>query len=92
MGFIWQRIFPVACSSMWTINDLPAYGDLSAWITKGYLACPVCNEETPSKRLRSKICYMENRRFLPHNHAWRRERAKFDGKTEWRKKPKQFFR
>lgn len=65
-----KEYFQLHTTVMWTINNLPAYGDLSGWITKGYLACPICNKETPSKRLRSKICYMQHRRSLPHNHSW----------------------
>lgn len=30
----------------WTINDYPAYGMLSAWSTKGRLACPYCHKDT----------------------------------------------
>lgn len=85
-----KEYFQMHAAVIWTINDLPAYGDLSAWVTKGYLACPVCNKETSSKRLRSKICYVDHRRFLPPNHSWRRDRVKFDGNTERRMKPKQF--
>ncbi|RVX01357.1 hypothetical protein CK203_031234 [Vitis vinifera] len=33
---------------LWTINDFPAYGNLAGWSTKGYKACPVCNEDTSS--------------------------------------------
>ncbi|XP_031248828.1 uncharacterized protein LOC116106594 [Pistacia vera] len=38
---------------MWSINDFPALGNLSGWRTKGYKACPVCNENTSSQLLRS---------------------------------------
>ena len=41
---------------LWTINDFPAYGNLSGWSTKGYKACPACNEDTSSVGIRSKIC------------------------------------
>ncbi|KAL5807332.1 hypothetical protein ACOSQ4_030065 [Xanthoceras sorbifolium] len=68
---------------MWTINDFPAYGNLSGWSTKGYKACPICNEETSSQPLRSKICYMGHRRYLPSNHSWRKNKQ-HDGKYEMR--------
>ena len=55
---------------LWTINDFPAYGNLAGWSTKGYKACPVCNEDTSSLGIRSKICYMGHRRFLPLDHGW----------------------
>ena len=35
----------------WTINDFPAYGNLSGSIVKGYNACPICLENTSPKRL-----------------------------------------
>ena len=63
---------------MWTINDFPAYGDLSGWATKGYSACPVCEDQTPSIRLKSKIGYVGHRMWLPMDHRWRRS-LKFDG-------------
>ncbi|XP_059627617.1 uncharacterized protein LOC132270456 [Cornus florida] len=35
--------FRLHVALLWTINDFPTYGDLSGWVTKGYMACPVCN-------------------------------------------------
>ncbi len=35
--------FRMRAALMWTINDFPAYGNMSGWPTKGYLACPICN-------------------------------------------------
>ena len=61
--------FQLRAALLWTINDFPAYGDLSGWRTKGYKACPVCNVDTSSMRLKSKICYMGHRRYLPLTHA-----------------------
>ncbi|XP_039146815.1 uncharacterized protein LOC120284059 [Dioscorea cayenensis subsp. rotundata] len=71
--------FTMRATILWTINDFPAYGNLSEWSTKGYMACPVCNYQTCSHRLHSKLCYMGHRRHLPHDHIWRRSK-KFDGK------------
>ncbi|GMJ08090.1 hypothetical protein HRI_004478200 [Hibiscus trionum] len=79
--------FQMHVAVLWTINDFPAYEDLSGWSTKGYLACPVCNKDAPSRKLRNKICYMFHRRFLPHGHVWRKSRM-FDGKVENRSHPK----
>ncbi|XP_028072583.1 uncharacterized protein LOC114274804 [Camellia sinensis] len=44
--------FQMLVAVMWTINDFPAYGNLSGWSTKGYLACPTCNKNASSQRLR----------------------------------------
>ncbi|XP_028107554.1 uncharacterized protein LOC114306510 [Camellia sinensis] len=71
---------------MWTINDFPAYGSLSGWSTKGYLACPNCNIDASSQSLRSKIGYMGARRYLPENHNWHRSKL-FNGEIENRSKP-----
>ena len=55
---------------MSTINDFTAYGDLSGCSIKGYMVCPVCNEDKSSRKLRIKICYMGHHRFLPMNRPW----------------------
>jgi len=31
---------------LWTINDFPAYGNLSGYSVKGHPACPICEENT----------------------------------------------
>ena len=36
---------------LWTINDFLAYGNFSGYSVKGYHACPICGENTCSKRL-----------------------------------------
>ncbi|KAH7862248.1 hypothetical protein Vadar_002030 [Vaccinium darrowii] len=81
--------FQLHAAVLWTINDFPAYGMLSGWSTKGKLACPICNKDTCSLTLKhgQKQCYMGHRRYLDHNHVWRRSK-KFDGKQEYRSKPK----
>lgn len=37
-----KQFFNLKAVLLWTINDFPAYGDLSGCVTKGYKACPVC--------------------------------------------------
>ncbi|XP_008226957.1 PREDICTED: uncharacterized protein LOC103326503 [Prunus mume] len=49
-----ESTFNMHAAVMWTINDFPAYGNLSRWSTHGRLACPVCNEDTSYTRLRVK--------------------------------------
>nr|XP_043625896.1 uncharacterized protein LOC122597363 [Erigeron canadensis] len=67
-----------------TINDFPAYGNLSGYSTKGNYACPVCEDETHSRRLENckKTVFMGHRRSLPINHLYRNMSLEFDGKTE----------
>ncbi|CAN1289729.1 hypothetical protein LINPERPRIM_LOCUS20410 [Linum perenne] len=81
-----KSMFQLHAAIIWTINDFPAYGNLSSWSTKGYLACPICNKDSPAEKLNSKIGYLGHRRFLPINHRWRRDK-KFNGKRETRGPP-----
>ncbi|KAL3838469.1 hypothetical protein ACJIZ3_023060 [Penstemon smallii] len=81
--------FFLRAAILWTINDFPAYGIISGWCTKGYMACPICNKETCSFWLKNgkKVCYQGHRRFLPLDHKWRDLKSAFDGKKEYRDKP-----
>ena len=58
-----KKVFQLRAALMWTINDFPAYADLSGWSTKGELACPSCAVETDSLYLINghKFCYMGHR-------------------------------
>ena len=74
------------------INDFPAYGNLSGYTVKGYKACPICQENTSSIKLKNsgkgerknsgKIVFLGNRKFLPIQHRYRRWRKAFDGNPE----------
>ncbi|WMV54811.1 hypothetical protein MTR67_048196 [Solanum verrucosum] len=85
-----RQNFMLHASLLWTINDFPAYANLSRWSTKGKLACPCCNKETLSIWLKNgnKQCYMRHRRFLPRNHKWRNDKNSFDGTKEHKLPPK----
>ncbi|KAL3643645.1 hypothetical protein CASFOL_014460 [Castilleja foliolosa] len=52
------------------------------------MACPSCNEETYSVRLRNKISYMGHRRNLPINHPWRKDKKNFNRQREDSAPPK----
>ncbi|XP_012828525.1 PREDICTED: uncharacterized protein LOC105949753 [Erythranthe guttata] len=80
------EFFLLRAAILWTINDFPAYGDISGHRTKGYYACPRCSIHTPSQRLRSKIGYIGHRRYLPRYHPYRKS-LKFNGAAEQRSKP-----
>ncbi|XP_038708541.1 uncharacterized protein LOC120003590 [Tripterygium wilfordii] len=82
--------FNMHAAILWTINDFPAYGNLSGWSTKGKMACPKCNKETMSDRLTfgRKQCYMHHRRFLPPSHSFRKNKRMFDNKIDNNSKPK----
>ena len=67
-----------------TINDFPAYENLSGYSVKGKYACPICMEGTCSQWLKhgKKTVYMGHRRFLKSSHRFRKYKVAFDGKRE----------
>ncbi|CAM8947720.1 unnamed protein product [Rhodiola kirilowii] len=79
-----QEYFNMRAMLMCTINDFPAYGNLSGYSIKGYKACPICGEETHARHLKNcrKMVYMGHRRFLSRHHPNRRKKAAFNGETE----------
>ncbi|KAI5317434.1 hypothetical protein L3X38_037141 [Prunus dulcis] len=77
-----QPLYPGCSVLLWTINDFPAYGNLYGCIVKGYKACPICGDDTPSQSLKNghKICYIGHRKWLPINHLYWWHCAAFNGK------------
>ena len=69
-----QENFKLHAMIFCTINDFPAYGNLSGYSVKGHLACPICEEDTSYLQLKhgKKTVYNRHRKFLPVNHAYRR--------------------
>ncbi len=78
------EMFTLKAVLLWTINDFPAYGNLSGCTIKGYKACPICSDKTFAIRLQAskKEAYMGHRRFLPEGHKFRRQKKAFNGKIE----------
>ncbi|CAA7043670.1 unnamed protein product [Microthlaspi erraticum] len=75
-----KQNFVMRAVLMWTISDFPAYGMLSGWMTHGRLACPCCLDETQSFWLRNgrKHSWFDcHRRFLPEDHAYRKNVRSF---------------
>ena len=64
-----------------TINDFPAYKDLSGWSTKGYQESPTCKEDRSSLKIKGKLPFMGHRCYLPSTHNWRKSK-KHNGKLE----------
>ncbi|KAL3538401.1 hypothetical protein ACH5RR_001767 [Cinchona calisaya] len=83
--------FMMRAAILWTISDFLAYGYLSGWSTSGYKACPCCLDDTTSRRLKGKICFMGHRRFLCHDHPWRKQKTRFNGTIEMHSKPREFL-
>ncbi|XP_035843728.1 uncharacterized protein LOC110929331 isoform X4 [Helianthus annuus] len=82
--------FQMRASLLWTISDFPAYANLSGWSTKGKLSCPCCHKHTKSQRLThgNKYCFMGHRRYLPGDHAFRKDKKSFDGTKETERQPR----
>ncbi|XP_073133515.1 uncharacterized protein [Henckelia pumila] len=85
-----EESFSLRAVLLWTINDFPAYGNMSGCVVKGYHACPFCGEETCSTRLKHsrKMSYTGHRRFLPPSHPYRRQEKAFNGNQELNPAPK----
>ena len=65
-----KEIFQLRAALMWTVNDFPAYVNLSGWSIEVRLACLSCAVETNSRYLQNghKFCYMGHRRWLDVHH------------------------
>ena len=75
-----KQNFQMRASLLWTISDFPAYSMLSGWSTAGKLACPHCMEYSDAFSLPNgrKTSWFDNhRKFLPHNHPFRRNKNCF---------------
>ncbi|XP_041009339.1 uncharacterized protein LOC121253386 [Juglans microcarpa x Juglans regia] len=85
-----KETFMLHAVLLWTINNFPAYGNLSDWSTKGKLAYLSCNADTDSNWLKygRKHYYMGHRRFLPPDHIWRRRKGLFNGREDHRMPPR----
>ena len=68
-----------------TINDFPAYRNLSGYNVKGHCACPIHEEDTSYIQLKHgrKIVYTRHRRFLKPYHPYRRLKKAFNGSQEY---------
>ena len=69
---------------MWVIHDFPAYENIVGCMTKGFLACTICGNNTYSMYLKysRKCVYMGHKRYLPINYKHRSQKGPFNGKSE----------
>ncbi|XP_028059523.1 uncharacterized protein LOC114263220 [Camellia sinensis] len=90
----YKEHFRLKAILLWTINDFPALGNLSACTVKGYYACPICSEGTCSHRLKygKKNTYVGHGKFLPRYHPYRRQKKAFNGEQEFGLTPKPLTR
>ncbi|XP_042467321.1 uncharacterized protein LOC122050488 [Zingiber officinale] len=79
-----RQFFILKAVLLWTINDFPAYGNLSGCTTHGYYACLVCGEDTYARHLENgkKMSFAGHRRFLSRFHPYRRQMKEFNGMEE----------
>ena len=72
-----------------TINDFPAYGNLSTYSVKGHCACLICEEDTSYIQLKHgrKIVYTRHQHFLKPHHLYRRLKKAFNGSQEHENAP-----
>jgi hypothetical protein len=84
-----QEPFDLRALLFVTINDWPALSNISGQSNRGYNACTHCLHKLKGVHLEKskKIVYLENRRFLPNNHAVRKAGKHFKGETCNQKKP-----
>ncbi|XP_074376826.1 uncharacterized protein LOC141718344 [Apium graveolens] len=79
-----KSFFILKAVLMWTVNDFPAYGNLSDCVNKGYMSCPVYGDDTVAKYLphSKKMSFQGHRRYLPRHHPYRKKKAGFNGEQE----------
>ncbi|XP_020239246.1 uncharacterized protein LOC109818226 [Cajanus cajan] len=79
-----QQSFKLHAMIFCTINDFPAYGNLSGYSVKGHHACPICQQQTSYLQLKhgKKTVYTRHRKFLIPNHPYRRLKKAFNGCQE----------
>jgi len=88
-----KEFFTLFVMLLCTINDFPAYDNLSDFKTKGARACPIYQEDTCSIWLKKqKRLYLGHHKFLSRlrkrrPHLYRKMTKKFNGKIENDKAP-----
>ena len=67
-----EETFQLSAMLFGTINDFPAYGNLSGYSIKGKCACPICEDNIDWVRLEhgKKNVFLGHRRFLPSQHHY----------------------
>ena len=85
-----QQTFRLRAMVFCTINDFPAYGNLSGYSVKGHHAYPICEENMSFIQLKhgKKIVYTRHRRFLKAYHPHRQLKKAFNGSQENESAPK----
>ena len=79
-----HQTFKLCAMIFHTINDFPAYGNLSGYSVNGHHACPICEKDTSYIQLKhgKKTIYTRYQRFLKPYHPYRRLKKAFNGTLE----------
>ncbi|XP_056695749.1 uncharacterized protein [Spinacia oleracea] len=87
-----NEMFNLRAMLFCTIQDYPAYGNLSGYTVKGECACPICEYGLKGKWLPAskKHVYFDHRPFLPHDHQYRKLKKAFNGEQNFECRPKVF--
>ena len=101
LKFLWEKgvdvfdahrkeMFNLKAMLFCTIQDYPAYGNLSGYTVKGKTACPLCEDGFKGTWLKAskKNIFIGHRRFLPSEHTYRKRKKAFDGKQMFESRPK----
>ena len=76
-----NKTFNLSAMLFCTINDFPAYGNLSDYSVKGHRACPTYEQDTIYIQLKHgrKIVYTRHRHFLKPHHPYNQLKKEFNG-------------
>ena len=77
-----EEMFNLRAMLYGTINDFPAYSNLSGYNIKGQLRCPICEEGMHLIRLKHgmKNSYIGHRRWLHQDHPYQHLKKIFQWK------------
>ncbi|XP_021768138.1 uncharacterized protein LOC110732470 [Chenopodium quinoa] len=87
-----NEIFNLRAMLFCTIQDYPAYGNISGYSVKGEGGCPICEDGWKGKWFSAsrKTVYYDHRPFLPLDHKYRRMKKAFNGEHNFESRPKVF--
>jgi hypothetical protein len=69
-----SKEFKLYVAFLWSIDDYPGYATMSGCSTRGFFACVHCDKDPCYESLNHKIGYVDDHRFLPLDHKWRRSK------------------
>ncbi|XP_021861458.2 uncharacterized protein [Spinacia oleracea] len=80
-----NEMFNLRAMLFCTMQDYPAYGNLSGYTVKGECACPICEDGWKGRWVKAsgKNVYFDHRPFLPHDHPYRKLKKAFNGEQNF---------